>query len=684
MATLGADELAAALHAPLRSELGALWGDDDASAASAVAVSPSSASSSGASSPALPPQQLLASPAAPGFFFPVGDLSAFLAGAVTQQQQQQTATASAATPNFLDDLLSSTDDLDFRVRGGPSSAAIGSSSSTSNAFGPLPLSHSLPPSIQQQLAQSLLAQRQLASGLGSLPASPFLALDGGADASHLDASVRGAAASRLLQLENNYERKKKRAKINRKDLNARFQELMDILNLKEDRKLNRAKVLEKTIEYIERLEDELHAMRAQVDGAKKAAAVGADAGSAPKQIPQQPPQLPPQQHPPAAQMLLRNPSGTGSIMAFNASGAHAWAAAGPSGIPMAPMMWLPCPMVAAPPSTAAVRRPTPPVASRARAEKRVALRVSKPGNIVAEPPVSTTANGAADGPRRSLKRTRDDCVVPEAASAVGEEAESVFVWGAQEIPTLLAFCDAWTLASLMQTSKEVAAVTRRNKLWLELSRHRWGLREPSELQMPNAREQWGAWHREMRMPVCGAISSTSVPVAAGRARGLHAWGLLARRSNGRTTRTVLVGGKAAVTQVVELYVVVQNMGQRAVRLGDQLSVGLAAACAGGGGGACVVRPFPATSGAHLTPQIIALNGGACVTRALESVTLRHGDACVLDVFLECPGLDLEREFLQRVEWLEVRCAEVKGEHALVTVRATRCVETAGKKQFATA
>lgn len=484
MVAMGADELAIALHAPLRSELGALWSDDDASAASAVAVSPSSASSSGASSPVLPPQQPLAPPTAPGFFFPVGDLSAFLAGALTQQQQS-TATASI-TPNFLDDLLSSSDDLDFRVRSGTLSSSTGGGSST-----PLGLPHSLPPSIQQQLTQSLHAQRQLTAGLTSLPDSPFLGLDSAADASQL-----GSAASRLLQLENNYERKKKRAKINRKDLNARFQELMDILNLKEDRKLNRAKVLERTIEYIERLEDELHAMRVQAAAKKATGTATADATCASKQTLQsQQSQQSHERPPPAATAhALATAASGGSLVTFNASGAHAWAAAGPSGLPMAPMMWLPCPLVAPPPSSAAVRRTRPQPTSCERAEKRVALRGSKPSDVVAVVAAAKGSAGAtrpssADGTRRGLKRTRDDCAVTDAASPRTNAAESVFVWGVQEIPALLAFCDAWTLVSLLQTSTEVAAVARQNKWWLELSRHRWGLCEPSELHTLTAREQ---------------------------------------------------------------------------------------------------------------------------------------------------------------------------------------------------
>lgn len=127
--------------------------------------------------------------------------------------------------------------------------------------------------------------------------------------------------------------------------------------------------------------------------------------------------------------------------------------------------------------------------------------------------------------------------------------------------------------------------------------------------------------------------------AAGRKHNINTWGLLTRRSNGRTTRTVLVSGRATVTQVVEVNVVVQNMGQTRVRLTDRIAVSSEAAL--------LATPFTTNSGAHLTPHIVAINSKPCIMAGVEGVELHHGDTCVLSVFLHCEGLDLEDEFLHR-------------------------------------
>uniref|UniRef100_K3W9N4 BHLH domain-containing protein n=1 Tax=Globisporangium ultimum (strain ATCC 200006 / CBS 805.95 / DAOM BR144) TaxID=431595 RepID=K3W9N4_GLOUD len=470
-------------------------------------------------------------------------------------------------------------------------------------------------------------------------------------------SNSGAIASRLLQLENNYERKKKRAKINRKDLNARFQELMEILNLKEDRKLNRAKILEKTIEYIEKLEDELHAAKSQLDP-KKATTVS-----------------PPNQPAPSPQMLLHNPSPShaigsgGPLMTFDPTNPHAWSATGHPAMPMTPMMWLPCSMMA--PSGATLRN------QRTRAEKRSTVRGGKPKQVAPGPSstfmqTSVPASVTVEGARRNLKRSRESSTAEAStpvnsttavvsttviqaskSEAASERLQSVFAWSAQEIPAVLAFCDAWMLARLMQTSKELGGAARQNKLWIELSRRRWGICG-AQLQLSNALEQWKRWDREIYMPACGSTISGSIRFASGRVKDIHIWGLLARRSNGRTTRTVLQSGKATVMQVVEIYLVVQNMSQARVHLTDQISVspiGNASAAAS----SSAFEPFP--SGSNL---------------------------CVLDIFLQCPGLDLEQEFLQRAAWLSVECkselSQRTGAAEAVTVRA-QCLDEAQKKQL---
>lgn len=577
MVAMGAEELAAAFHvaAPMRNELSNIWNealrddeDDDMeqhtdssthenTGMRSTAVSPSSSSTSNSSSPGLPPQTqhhqqqqqqmlmmnqqallaassaMLTNPAA--FYYPMNaglhmnDFGAFLASSAPAVAQHQPTPASMlasgntaptnampAAPlgaSFLDDLLSSTDDMDFRVRSGSQSNSNSNNSSTNFV---LPQSHSLPPSIQQQLMQSLQMQRQSATSPNGDPMtdSPFLGLDGGTADGGDDRNASGIA-TRLLQLENNYERKKKRAKINRKDLNARFQDLMDILNLKEDRKLNRAKILEKTIEYIEKLEDELHAIK-QVDPKKapsntintNAAAVFNQGQSHQQQ---------------AVQMMMQNSTSShvmatsgGSLMAFDPTGAaHAWTAA--AGASMTPMMWLPCSMIAPPNSSALLRGAAPNRPRSAEKKKSVCANKPKPAAAALSDAVSSatvipvaTEPSLVEGTKRSLKRARDtagDVPVPAATStmvlssstqlqqqqATGDADLSAFVWSAQEIPTLLSFCDAWTLANLMGTSKELGGLARQNRLWVELCRRRWRLggsgSNGSQLQLPSAREQ---------------------------------------------------------------------------------------------------------------------------------------------------------------------------------------------------
>lgn len=107
---------------------------------------------------------------------------------------------------------------------------------------------------------------------------------------------------------------------------------------------------------------------------------------------------------------------------------------------------------------------------------------------------------------------------------------------------------------------------------------------------------------------------------------------------------MLLGGRATVMQVVELYIVLQNTSQSKVRLTDQISVSCAASSSSKND---IFQPFTSGSGAHLTPHVVAFNDEVCATKDLKSVVLNHGDVCVLDVFLQSTGLDLELEFLQR-------------------------------------
>lgn len=95
-------------------------------------------------------------------------------------------------------------------------------------------------------------------------------------------------------------------------------------------------------------------------------------------------------------------------------------------------------------------------------------------------------------------------------------------------------------------------------------------------------------------------------------------------------------------QVVKLFIVVQNLSLACVRVTDRISL-----TSKDGADNASFEPFTAASGAHLTPQIVAFNADHYVTKDLASVALHHGDTCVLSVYMACPGLDLEDQFLQR-------------------------------------
>jgi hypothetical protein len=133
--------------------------------------------------------------------------------------------------------------------------------------------------------------------------------------------------------------------------------------------------------------------------------------------------------------------------------------------------------------------------------------------------------------------------------------------------------------------------------------------------------------------------------ASGREEDVSVWGLLSHRSNGHTTRTVLLNGKATVMQVVELLVVVQNLSRSRVRVTDCIS--LTSKPSAPGDDKLSFQPFTAASGAHLTPQIVGFNSEPCATKDFAGVFLQHGDLCVLSVYMACPGLELEDQFLQR-------------------------------------
>lgn len=320
-----------------------------------------------------------------------------------------------------------------------------------------------------------------ASSASSALLDELLGVDEGDQLTNRAPSTAFQATARLLQLEDNYERKKKRAKINRKDLNARFQELMELLGLREDRKLNRAKVLEKAIEHIEQLSDELRDARAQL-GQGGGGAAGAAAN---KQMDKQPAMLP--------VPVRRLPSQPGmqhigsAAMGTIVAGHHSWTAAASSGIPMTSMVWVPCPVVGHP--------------------------------MAAGLPAASSSNSAASDKRRSLKRTRDGSIdsaasvssLQSSASATERRiapqspVQSSTSLAVHEIPTVLEFCDAWTLASVMQTCKELERAARREDLWAALVQCRWRVTMTSPRRVP-AFQQWAVWHSSNRMPECSAVT----------------------------------------------------------------------------------------------------------------------------------------------------------------------------------
>ncbi|TMW59945.1 hypothetical protein Poli38472_005014 [Pythium oligandrum] len=435
--------------------------------------------------------------------------------------------------------------------------------------------------------------------------------------------VSKLSAERLSQLEDNYERKKKRAKINRRDLNSRFTELMEILNLREDRKLNRAKILETAIEHIHKLTAELEAVKAQLDPNKLQTATrsnqfGASTQSQPrtKALPL-PPHWPP----------------------------HAIA------VPT-PVMWMPVLPAMSPHAQAPVR----PVPMTAR-QRKAAMATSTASTAQAPPPRSSQ-DSVGPVRRVNLKRARVESTrtVPrhETSSMSGPIVSSnttlMLLWTAREVPTLLAYCDAWSLCSVMATCRDLSLAARDTKLWAALCRHRWRLEDEDEDEiMQDARVLWREWHQSPhKLPhSLRSIITSGVHFASGRSKLIAVWGFLAHRSNGRTTRAVLVGGKAVVRQVVELYVVVQNLQTTAsVRLTDELTVQSSSSA---------FRLINSDSRAHLTPHLLALNNTPCSSLDVRTIELFHGDLCAFSVFVECDGLDLEEQFLERVEGLTMPC-----------------------------
>ncbi|KAG1712634.1 hypothetical protein DVH05_000376 [Phytophthora capsici] len=554
----------------------------------------------------------------------LNELSAFLASANAPSGAQNN------TPQtFLDDLLR--DDAEGHQQSFPLLQSHGDSGTTTDAG---VLSDAAFFSLGEEAHRDQTAAYSSSSSVGS-PSTPSA----------------GANTSRLLQLETNYERKKKRAKINRKDLNSRFQELMDILHLKEDRKLNRAKILEKTIEHIEKLTAELNALKtgqpAQQQGLKqmhhaapRKTAIGLQLQNAMAQSMAQQPFV---------NQVRNNAVGGTPLLPY---APHAWnTSVVGTNLPLAPMMWMPCPVVTS--SGMMLKRAAPGRPGDTSSRKR--------GRVESVESVTTTISEPV-----SNSSEVEGAEVAVTSSSTSEP--SIFEWTAQEIPTILSYCDAWTLVSVMGTSRDLRNAARRDTLWADLCRSRWRL--SSQIDIPRPVEQWQKDHAMNRIPDCANFTSGGQLFACGRANSISVWGMLSHRSNGHTTRTVLQNGKATVMQVVELFIVVQNLSQDRVQLTDCISLTSKTSPLENGDTNSTFQPFTTASGAHLMPTVVAVNSESCVTKNLTEIALHHGDLCVLSVFMACPGLELEDQFLQRAGTLNLQFQTNSQDRKYVKVHAT--------------
>jgi hypothetical protein len=104
-----------------------------------------------------------------------------------------------------------------------------------------------------------------------------------------------------------------------------------------------------------------------------------------------------------------------------------------------------------------------------------------------------------------------------------------------------------------------------------------------------------------------------------------------------------MNGRAVVMQVVELYVVIQNMSHHRVRLMDSLSIQVTSRSSS----AHVFDGLASKFGSHLKPRLLSLNDSIPTSDQLIDCVLLHGDVAVLSAYFECKDLDLEEEFLQR-------------------------------------
>jgi hypothetical protein len=191
---------------------------------------------------------------------------------------------------------------------------------------------------------------------------------------------------------------------------------MSILQLREDRKLNRAKVLEKTIEHIRSLTNEVQILRARLG---ETSTQGHTATAKITQVYPPHPSLPPTIAPiPILSVMPRswNSQSSGAI-------------------------YLPYTIHSAPTCSQALSNHVP------------------QSHSVHQWQVDLNEQRQLDAKRRQTCKF------------------SILIWVAREIPAMLMLLDAFALAKVMLTCKELKKMCHRQDIWINLCRKRWFLRD---------------------------------------------------------------------------------------------------------------------------------------------------------------------------------------------------------------
>ncbi|ETV76753.1 hypothetical protein H257_09214 [Aphanomyces astaci] len=273
-------------------------------------------------------------------------------------------------------------------------------------------------------------------------------------------------------------------------------------------------------------------------------------------------------------------------------------------------------------------------------------------------------------PQRS-KRVKKTTALSSSTKSTSTTAPSILQTLVTTCPHVLRHFDASTLARLMQVSSEwniFLGDVKQAYLWEALVGARWriaGAALAAVAPGQTMRQKWLHLHKSMALPrLVYAQSAASCPsdedaavVAKGRAGGIAVWAILARRSNSRTTRSVWRDGAVAVMQVVEVHIVVQNTN-------GGTAVGVTSAA---------VAPFTvldASYGNLFAPRWIARNGVKVEGVGMPDLMLQHLDVGVLSVYVSCPHVEFEDDFLTRAHSIRVICCgQAKTSQRVVVVDA---------------